>query len=97
MYDPAAMQVDLTYGAHRNPPPHLVAARQAYLNGTQVDSTPKAFMASEQQIREAQALTCGSITMVDDAIGAVLGTLRDTGLDASTVVIFTSTSLAASR
>src|SRR5690606_15656951 len=44
----------------------------------------------DKDVREAIALTYGSITMIDDTIGRVLQTLKDLGMDRNTVVIFTS-------
>ena len=47
-------------------------------------------MATERQLKEAMALTCGMIAMIDDAIGAVLDALRASGHFDDTVVIFNS-------
>lgn len=47
------------------------------------------FAVSEQEAREAQALTCGSISMIDDAIGKVLDESRTCGFS-DAVKIFTS-------
>ncbi len=41
-------------------------------------------------MREATALTYGMITMIDDAVGSILGWLKTLRLDHDTVVIFTS-------
>jgi arylsulfatase A-like enzyme len=41
-------------------------------------------------LKEAMALTCGMIAMIDDAIGTVLEALRDGGRFDDTVVIFNS-------
>lgn len=49
-----------------------------------------AMTATEREIREAMALTCGMMAMIDDAVGAVMQALSDTGLDQETVVLFTS-------
>jgi arylsulfatase A-like enzyme len=45
---------------------------------------------NEKQAKEAAALTCGMITMIDDAIGSILERLKKTGLEENTVIIFTS-------
>lgn len=45
---------------------------------------------SKREALEARALTCGLITMIDDAIGNVLRELHDAGLDDTTVKCFTS-------
>lgn len=49
-----------------------------------------AYAATEDEIRQAIALTYGMITMIDDAVGRILSRLQDLGLDEDTVVIFTS-------
>lgn len=45
---------------------------------------------SERQIREIIALNYGSISMIDDAVGEVMGRLEALGLNEDTVVAFTS-------
>jgi arylsulfatase A-like enzyme len=45
---------------------------------------------SERDVREAIALTYGSITMIDDAVGSILQTLDRVGLRENTIVVFTS-------
>lgn len=49
-----------------------------------------AFAATKQEIKEAMALTCGMITMIDDAVGSMMRTLREQGMDDNTIVVFTS-------
>jgi arylsulfatase A-like enzyme len=49
-----------------------------------------AFAVNEREAREAMALSCGMIVMIDDAIGRVLGRLAACGLANDTIVIFTS-------
>ena len=48
------------------------------------------FRADDQHVREAMALTAGMITMIDDQIGEIVQTLKDTGQYDNTVIIFTS-------
>ena len=90
MYSPADMPAPLPYEAHQNPPPHLRAQREMMDAGTQNRGETLAFMAGEREIREAMALTCGMIAMIDDAVGALLAILAETGLRENTVVVFTS-------
>ena len=90
MYSPADMPAPLPYEAHRNPPPHLRAQRDMMRAGTQSTKETVAFMAGEREIREATALTCGMIAMIDDAVGEMLSALDETGLRENTVVVFTS-------
>lgn len=49
-----------------------------------------AFAVSECEAREAMALTCGMISMIDDSVGSLLASLRETELAKNTIVIFTS-------
>jgi arylsulfatase A-like enzyme len=49
-----------------------------------------AALVSERQAREAMALTCGMIAMIDDAVGAILDQIEAGGLAKDTVVVFTS-------
>ena len=45
------------------------------------DSRNRKIAVNEREAREAMALSCGMITMIDDAIGRVLGRLTACGLD----------------
>ena len=49
-----------------------------------------AFAVDEREAREAMALSCGMIAMIDDAVGRVLALLAALGLADDTVVIFTT-------
>jgi arylsulfatase A-like enzyme len=49
-----------------------------------------AFAVNEREAREAMALSCGMIAMIDDAVGRVLACLAAGGLTDDTVVIFTT-------
>jgi arylsulfatase A-like enzyme len=49
-----------------------------------------AFAADAREAREAMALTCGMIAMIDDAVGSVLERLAACAFTHATVVIFTS-------
>jgi len=88
MYDPDAFDVELPYAAHSNPPPQLVEWKRLMEDGVIPSNLQQAFMAPEQQLKEAMALTAGMIAMIDDAIGNILATLRDSGMADDTIVIF---------
>lgn len=90
MYDPDDFEVDLPYSAHENPPPQLQEWKRLMDEGVIPNNLQQAFMAPERQIKEAMALTAGMTTMIDDAIGAVLSTLEETGLAEDTIIIFNS-------
>ena len=77
MYDPEDMQVPESFAKHSdNPPPHLKWLRE---NGEIGAAAYGATRVTERQVKEAMALTCGMITMVDDAIGTILQTLARAG------------------
>jgi arylsulfatase A-like enzyme len=59
-------------------------------SGKAVLTEQAAFAVDEREAREAMALSCGMIAMIDDAIGRVLTRLGDSGLADNTVVIFTT-------
>lgn len=91
MYDPKEIPLPPSFHAGERPiAPHLQllynerAANQANRDGQ------RTFAISEREVREATALTYGMITMIDDAIGSILGWLKTLRLDENTVVIFTS-------
>jgi arylsulfatase A-like enzyme len=91
MYAPEQIPLPPSFNAEERPiAPHLQKlyderkANQANRNGQ------RTFAISERELREATALTYGMITMIDDAIGSILGWLRALRLDHDTVVIFTS-------
>jgi arylsulfatase A-like enzyme len=90
MYDPAQFSVRLPYEAHRNPTPPMHWLHERWQAGKRVAGGQEAFMASDRELREAMALSCGMITMIDDAVGTVLGALERSGRADDTVVIFTS-------
>ncbi|MCB1511285.1 MAG: sulfatase-like hydrolase/transferase, partial [Hyphomicrobiaceae bacterium] len=90
MYDPERFSVDLPFSAHRNPTPLLQAIRNDFDSGTQNTQAHASFMASERQLQEAMALSAGMITMIDDAVGQLIATLKRTGHWDNTIVIFTS-------
>lgn len=90
MYSPDDFGVEVPFSAHRNPPPHLLACRQIMLEGKRNDSEQSSFMASDDEIRQARALTAGMITMIDDAVGEIIATVEASGELDNTIVIFTS-------
>jgi arylsulfatase A-like enzyme len=90
MYDPADFQPRLPYEAHKNPVPPMRWLHERWTNGERVASGQEAFMASEQELKEAMALSCGMITMIDDAIGEVMAALQRSGKAENTIVVFTS-------
>jgi arylsulfatase A-like enzyme len=91
MYDPAQIPLPPSFHSGERPiAPHLQklyderAANKANRDGQ------RTFAITEREVREATALTYGMISMIDDAVGSILGWLKTLRLDQDTVVIFTS-------
>lgn len=59
-------------------------------SGQAITTEQAAFAVNEREAREAMALSCGMIAMIDAAVGAILGRLAARGLADDTVVIFTT-------
>lgn len=90
LYRPDDFAVPLPYEAHRNPTPPMRHVRDAWQSNAALVSPQTATMATERQLQEAMALSAGMIAMIDDAVGELVATLRDTGLYDDTVICFTS-------
>ena len=90
MYDPEDMALPPSFDGHVNPPPPLQWLKAEFAKGTKPFMAQNAFMADARAIKEAMALTCGMITMIDDAIGAIAAALQKIDNGRDTVVIFNS-------
>jgi len=88
MYSPDEFDVNVRYSDHKNPPPPLQHAKAEFDTGKSPVIPQITFMASDDHIREAMALTAGMISMIDDSIGEVIETLKETGQYENTVIIF---------
>lgn len=89
-YSPEQFEIPVS-SADINPIPKTLQYALNQLEAGEYPSTPQeAFAATDQEVREAMALTGGMIHMIDDAVGNILDTLKAEGLDDNTVVIFTS-------
>ncbi|MFV0244729.1 MAG: sulfatase [Qingshengfaniella sp.] len=88
MYDPEDFDIPRPYAAHRNPPPPLRALRAAYEARAPHGAPTSGVMISDRQVQEAMALTAGMITMIDDAVGALIDCLRETGQLENTVIVY---------
>src|SRR5262249_58833042 len=75
---------------NRKLPPHAAALVAARDNGTRNGESPGAFAVTEQEAREAIALTYGMIAMIDDGMARILKRLTELGLADNTVIVFTS-------
>lgn len=90
MYSPEDFHPRLPYEAHKNPTPPMRWLHDHWTKGTRQAQTQEAFMANERETREAMALSCGMITMIDDAIGSVINALKAAGKYENTVIVFNS-------
>ena len=90
MYQPDQFSVDLPYEAHQNPTPAMRHVHGDWQSNAPAMSAQTARMVTEQQLKEAMALTAGMITMVDDAVGEIVAALKEAGLYENTVICFNS-------
>jgi arylsulfatase A-like enzyme len=91
MYRPQDMALPASFDHGNRPPARSVAWALAQReSGKALVTEQAAFAVDEREAREAMALSCGMIAMIDDAIGRILGQLAANGLADDTVVIFTT-------
>lgn len=91
MYKPEDMPRPAAYQANDwMPPPHVAALIAAYERGDPVTDHIMAHGIGLKEALEARALTCGSISCIDAAVGRMLAALVSTGFAGDTIVIFTS-------
>ncbi|MEZ5844246.1 MAG: sulfatase-like hydrolase/transferase [Hyphomicrobiaceae bacterium] len=90
MYDPKDVPLPANFHGGANHPPHLAAAYAERRADTAKLDGYGAVVLTERETREAIALTCGMITMIDDAVGTVMKALAASGEADDTVVVFTS-------
>ena len=91
MYDPDSIALPPSFHAgERALPPHLKTLYEERAQQKSNRDGQRAFAITEREVKEAIALTYGMITMIDDAIGSILGWLKTLRLDEDTVVVFTS-------
>jgi arylsulfatase A-like enzyme len=91
MYRPQDMAAPPSFDHGNRPLARSVAWALAQRERGKADTAGQAaFAVDEREAREAMALSCGMIAMIDDAIGRVLGALAASGLADDTIVIFTT-------
>jgi arylsulfatase A-like enzyme len=88
MYRPDRIPVPESHGAGDSP--MLRHLRDALEQGTAVREKTVPYAVTEKEAQGAIALTYGMLSMVDDAIGAILDKVAKLGLADETVVLFTS-------
>ncbi|MCB1437517.1 MAG: sulfatase-like hydrolase/transferase [Rhodobiaceae bacterium] len=72
------------------PPPHVAAVLAEREAGAARLGGMGTIACSPREAREAQALTCGMISMIDEAVGGVIEALETSGRGSDTVAVFTS-------
>jgi arylsulfatase A-like enzyme len=91
MYRPDDMAVPPSFDHGNRPVPRPVAWALAQRERGEAEIAGQAaFAVDEREAREAMALSCGMIAMIDDAVGRVLARLTASGQADNTVVIFTT-------
>jgi arylsulfatase A-like enzyme len=91
MYRPQDMMLPPSFESGNRPLARAVAWALAQRQSGAADvAGPTAFAVGEREAREAMALSCGMIAMIDDAVGRVLARLADSGSANDTVIIFTT-------
>ena len=91
MYRPQDMALPESFHSGNRPLARPVAWALAERAKGAVDTAGQAaFAVDAREAREAMALSCGMVAMIDDAIGRVLGAVAALGLADDTVVIFTT-------
>ncbi|KAB7619515.1 sulfatase [Alkalilimnicola sp. S0819] len=90
MYRPEDMTLPASFhpqGAY-NPPPTVRHCHEEE-PGKRAQGM-MAFAVNEREAREAMALSCGMIAMIDDAVGELVAELEALGLAENTVLVFTA-------
>lgn len=92
MYKPEDMPVPQAYSATDwNPPEYINIAERARAKDKSLgQKTGYSLAVSKREALEAQALTCGMIAMIDDAVGQVCEAANSAGVCENIVEIFTS-------
>lgn len=88
MYRPDRIAVPKSHG--QGDSPMLRHLRDALARGTAVREKTLPYALTAREAQQAIALTYGMVSMVDKAIGEIVGTLKRLGLAENTVVAFTS-------
>lgn len=91
MYSPAQFAVPEAFlRTDWRPPPHVAAVHALRDRGGTDLKGMSTIAVTQREAQEAQALTCGLISCIDDAIAGVMAALAASGREDETVVMFTS-------
>ena len=89
MYKPEQFPVPEAFTRNDwTPPPHVAAVLAERERGEANLKSQFSFGTTPREAQEAAALTAGMVSLIDDCVGGVLGTLRQNRLEDDTVVIF---------
>jgi arylsulfatase A-like enzyme len=91
LYRPDDMALPESFRHGNRPLARSVAWALAQRESGKADTAGQAaFAVNEREAREAMALSCGMVAMIDDCIGRVLASLAASGMANDTIVIFTT-------
>lgn len=92
MYRPEDMEIPAAFlEKDWEPPLYVALAEQTRRDDHKIGQKGgKTIAVTKQEALEARALTCGMISMIDDAVGQVRKAAKDTGVSDDTVQIFTT-------
>ena len=92
MYKPEEMPIPIAYEVNDWDPPEYIkiAERERSLDKTLGERAGYSVAVSKQESLEARALTCGMISMIDDAVGQIRQAVGDANVGQNTVQIYTS-------
>ena len=88
MYSPDQFQLSEGVENHKKPPAPLQALQREYDTKKLPKMRELPFMASDRHVRESMALTAGMTAMIDDAVGMLIDTLKESGQDENTVIVY---------
>ena len=91
MYKPEEMPIPIAYEVNDWDPPEYIkiAERERSLDKTLGERAGYSVAVSKQESLEARALTCGMISMIDDAVGQIRQAVGDANVGQNTVQIYT--------
>jgi arylsulfatase A-like enzyme len=90
MYHPDEQVLPASFWCESQVLPQVGWARRQRSTEADTETGYGAFAISEREAREAMALTCGMIAMIDDSVGQILEALQHSGLSEKTILVFTS-------
>ena len=90
MYSPEDFEVSLPFDAHKNPTKPMRWLYENWKSSVAQVTAQTAMILSEQELKEAMALTAGMMAFVDDAVGDIVTALEQSGMMNDTVICYNS-------